>query len=301
MLHRYGSIATHLARRLLAMQEGDRLDSIGKLAEEFGTGRGTIQSALKILLNKGALEIEGFGKRGSFIKTINRSILLQQAELPAIIGAMPITYSLLQQGLATGLTYVFQQAEIPLLLAQLRGAKNRLHFLRTGRCDFAVISKLTWGEIKPDGEFQLLLEFGPGSNVGDHVLLMANPEAKGILDGMKVGVDSSSIDHLRLTLAECEGKSVQFIEMSYGQSFEKLRSHEIDATIWDAGLKLPPTSLHIAPLSQQSKKTDTNTEACLVVRADSESLAPLIVQLIDPQTVVAIQRRVVAREMTPYF
>lgn len=299
MLHRYGTVATDLARRLLILKEGDRLDPISSLAEEFGTGRGTIQTALKLLINEGAIEIEGLGKRGSFIKKLNRPILLEKADLSAVIGAIPVAYSLLNQGLATGLTYAYQQAEIPLVLAQIRGAKNRLHFLRTGRCDFAIISKLTWEEIKQEGEFDLILEFGPGSNVGDHVLLMPEHHAGEITDGMKVGVDSSSVDHLRLTLEECEGKSVQLVEISYGQSIEKLLSGEIDVTIWDAGFTPPPPHLKMVPLKNRKTKTNANTEAGLVVRADSGSLKNLIQQLIDPNIVVRTQRRVVSHEISP--
>ncbi|AXF54985.1 hypothetical protein DT065_02445 [Salicibibacter kimchii] len=70
------------------------------------------------------------------------------------------------------------------------------------------------------------------------------------------------------------------------------------ATVWDAGLNRPPSSLKIMPLSNQ---TDANTEAVLIVRKDCDSLQDLILQLIDPQQVIETQRRVIEREITPMF
>lgn len=301
MHHRYASVAVDLARRLLTLQEGNRLDPIGLLAEEFQTGRGTVQSALKILLDEGALTIERMGNQGSFIKHLNHTKLLEKAELTTIIGSISVAYSSLRQGLATGLYRTFQQAELPLLLTQLRGAKNRLHFLQTGRSDFAIISKLAWEEIKHNQAYRLLLEFGPGSNVGDHVLLMNDHHGDRITDGMKVGIDSSSYDHLRLTLEECKGKSVQLIETSYGQSFEKLFSGEIDATIWDAAMIPPPSFLKIVPLAANVIHSDANTEACMIARSDSGAFKDIIQKHIDPKQVIGIQRRVVTREIPPTF
>src|SRR5699024_6195564 len=101
--HRYGTISVSLARRILTLEVGDTMECSGSLSQEFNTGRRTIQSALKLLVDEGALQIDGQGKRGSFIKSLNRPILLEKAKLTAIIGAMPIAYSTRFQGLATGL------------------------------------------------------------------------------------------------------------------------------------------------------------------------------------------------------
>lgn len=299
--HRYGSVAIELARRLLTLREGDRIEAVGRLANEFETGRGTIQSALKLLTEEGALQIESLGKRGSFIKSMDRSMLLEIAELTAIIGTMPVAYSAHFQGLATGLNQTFLPSGIPLLLAQLRGSKNRLHFLRSGRCDFAIISKLTWQEVQHEDEYHLLLSFGPGTNLGDHVLLTADHNVERIIDGMRVGIDSSSYDHYRLTMEEFKGHSVQFVEMSYGQSLQKLLAGDIDATVWDAGLNRPPSSLKMRPLSNRTKATGTNTEAVLIVRKDCGALQDLILQLIDTQLVIEMQRQVIERKITPMF
>ncbi|HEY3367329.1 MAG TPA: GntR family transcriptional regulator YhfZ [Symbiobacteriaceae bacterium] len=301
MLHRYGSVAEDLARRLLCLSEGDRLDSVGQLAADFGTGRGTVQSALQVLIQESAVRFETRGKLGSFITHLDYQRLLERAGLSPIIGAMAVAYSLRFQGLAAGITQAFQQAGLPLVLAQIRGGRNRLHFLRTGRCDFAVISRMAWQAEEALGDLRLVLSFGPGSNVGDHVLVFGSPEAAAIADGMRVGVDPSSTDHVRLTQEECEGKAVQLVEISYAQSLARLLKGEIDVTVWDAGVALPFPGLAIRPRQRRLAPDDPDTEAVLVIRAGYEPLGDLLRSRIDPGFVTSVQRRVVAREETPAF
>ncbi|WP_301109868.1 GntR family transcriptional regulator YhfZ [Sporosarcina sp.] len=306
MHYRYVSISIELARRLLILEEGDRFDSIKKLSEDFDVGRGTIQTALSRLVEDGALEIESLAQQGSYIKKVNRPLLLKAAQLEEVIGTLPITYSRLYLGLATGLHQAFENSDMSLILAQVRGAKNRLNFLQSSRCDFMIISKLTWNRIQDDEDLTLLFEFGPGSNVSKHVLLVRNEFANEISEGMRIGVDSSSFDHLQLTLKEFNGKNVQLVETSYGQTIDKLITGEIDATIWDAGIWdvgiiSQPDSLRMIPLTQYEVEQIDNTIACLVVKKDNKALNQLLLKCINPEAVVETQKQVMAYKITPSF
>src|SRR5699024_7514289 len=115
MHYRYIDISIELARRLLLLNNGDRLDSVKKLSEEFNVGRGTLQTALNRLIEDGALEIESFAQRGSNLKNINRNLLLKNAELEEIVGMLPITYSLLHQRLASLFHISFECTYISIL------------------------------------------------------------------------------------------------------------------------------------------------------------------------------------------
>lgn len=302
MLHRYGSVAENLALRLLALQPGDRLETVGQLAADFGTGRGTVQSALQVLLRDGCAELESRGSLGSFVRRLDTDKLLARAGISPMIGVMAVPYSLHFQGLAAALARAFEGARIPLVLAHVRGGKQRLHFLRTGRCDFAVISRLAWQEEPAPGDLQLVLSFGPGSNVADHVIVLASPAAEGIANGMRVGVDPSSYDHVRLTQEECQGREVRLVEISYAQAMPKLLNGEIDAALWDAGVTLPTGSPLKVVLRQNRTPTDgPNTEAVLVTRAETGALGRLLGARIDPARVALVQRRVLAGQEPPTF
>lgn len=302
MLHRYGSVAEALALRILALREGERLEAVHQLAARFGTGRGTVQSALKLLTDEGAVALESHGNRGSFVTHMDRTKLLALAGISPLIGVMPVAYSPRFQGLATGLTRTFEMAGLPLVLALLRGALHRIHFLRTGRCDFAVVSRLAYQQEEERGDLRLVQSFGPGSNVGDHVLVLAAgaANAEGIVDGMRVGVDPSSHDHMRLTMAECQGKAVQLVEISYAEAVPRLMSGAIDAAVWDADMPLPSgLPLVTVPRRRRDPAGDLDTEAVLVTRAESQELGDLIASVIDPAQVIAVQKRVLAGEELP--
>lgn len=300
MLHRYGSVAVELARRLAAHRVGDRLASVGELAAEFGTGRGTVQAAIKLLTDEGAVELERRGSLGSFVAKLDYPKLMALAGLETVIGVMPVAYSLHFAGLATGLTRIFAGAGVPLVLAQVRGGKSRIQLLRSGRCDFAIASRMAWEAEAAAGDLQLVLSFGPGTSVGEHVLLVRE-DAEGIADGMRIGVDPASHDHMRLALDECRGKAVEMVEISYAQAMSLLLSGQIDATVWDGGAPLLAPGLKRLPLRSQAAREAADTEAVLLTRARDASLAAILRARIRPEAVVAIQRRVLAGEELPSF
>jgi len=301
MHYRYIDISIELARRLLLLNNGDRLDSVKKLSEEFNVGRGTIQTALNRLIEDGALEIESFAQRGSYLKNINRTLLLKNAELEEIVGMLPITYSLLHQGLATGLHEAFENTDISILLAQLRGSKRRLKFLNSSKCDFIIISKMTWNNIKKDDTLTLLMDFGKQTNVSNHVLLVRNQFMNGFVEGMRVGIDSTSVDHAQLTHKEFANQNVEFIETSYGNTIDKLVTGEIDATIWDASISYLPESVSMLPLKQDEESSSANTIACLIGKKSNQALNQLLIEYINPYAVKNIQNLVLTKKKTPLF
>lgn len=298
----YESIAKKLAKKIIFLNEGDRLKPFRQLAEEFDTGIGTVQDALKLLESNHAIKTERFGKRGTFVTKINQPTLLSMTGYNTIIGSMPVTYSLTYKGMETGLVKAFGESNLSLIMTLVRGAKNRLHFLHTGRCDFAIISRLSWEKEKEKGNLNKIFSFGPKSNVGEHVLLLADKNTTEIKNGMKIGIDPSSHDSLQLTLEECEGKTVEFVHISYGEAYSKLISKEIDGTVWDIGTSQTlPESVNILPLSNKDRIHDTNinTEAVLVVRQDSNFLASLIKEEIDSSIIIDTQKKIVDREEKP--
>src|SRR5699024_11308343 len=134
------------------------------------------------------------------------------------------------------------------------------------------------------------------------VLIIANHyDEKEIIDGMKVGIDSSSHDHFQLTMQECKGKSVQFVEISYGQALQKLVTGEIDATVWDAGAGLhrQPSNFKTVKISHHNRDSEANRKAVLIVRSDVKSLQMLISQIINPQILIDTKRKEIAKEIQP--
>ena len=60
---------------------GDRLPSLVQLQEMFGTGRSTIREALKVLTQKGLVEIRQGAGGGTFVKTVNSRNVIESLGL----------------------------------------------------------------------------------------------------------------------------------------------------------------------------------------------------------------------------
>lgn len=53
------------------------------------------------------------------------------------------------------------------------------------------------------------------SYVNEHALIFTDASKREIEDGMRVAINRSSIDHYLLTLSQCKGKNVEFVDLPY--------------------------------------------------------------------------------------
>src|SRR5699024_6455723 len=191
---------------------------------------------------------------------------------------LPITYSLLQQGLATGLHEAFENTDISILLSQLRGAIRRLKFFNSYKCDFIIISTMIWYNIIKDDTLTLLMDFVKLTNISNHVVLVNNQFMNGFFEGMRVGIDSTSVEHAQLTHKEFANQNVEFIETSYGNTIDKLVTGEIDATIWDASISYLPESVSMLPLKQDEESSYAHTIDSLIGKESNQALNQLLIE-----------------------
>ncbi len=149
------------------------------------------------------------------------------------MGVMPLPYTKRYEGLATGIYNAFESAELPFSMAFMRGASRRLEGLLDGKYNFIVVSSLTAHEFMNEHEsLAVIHRFSHETYVDEHVLITGSNH-KTIEDGMKVAMDESSRDHVRLTKAICVNKSVEFVNMPYNQILNRLELKEIDAAVWN--------------------------------------------------------------------
>jgi YhfZ C-terminal domain/Helix-turn-helix domain len=229
-----GLAARRIAANLLAIEPGSRIPRVSDFVTETSLGRGTIQGALRLLEEIGAIVLEARGHLGTFLVRTDRQLLWDIAGLGSVMGAMPLPYSRKYEGLATGLVQVLERMKIPFNLAFMRGSSNRIEALKAGRYDFVIVSRLAAElAIENDGSIEMVKNFGKNSYVSGHEIVFSNPKNKSIQSGMRVGIDYSSADQHLLTEYETEGIDVQLIEVNYMQLMEMLKNNEIDAAVWN--------------------------------------------------------------------
>ncbi|MEW6032865.1 MAG: GntR family transcriptional regulator YhfZ [Bacillota bacterium] len=299
---KHAQVAMRIARDLFRARPGDRLPPVADYAAQLGVGRGTVQTALRLLQDSGAVRLIPRGHMGTFVESIDPSTLWELTGLGTVTGVMPLPYSLRYKGLATGLYRAFQQAEIPLVLAHIRGARRRLAALDSGRYEFALVSRFSFEVAQAEtGHLEIAVPLGPQSGVREHVLLLRGTRGGRIEDGMRVGIDPESIDVTALTLRECGTAKVTLVELPYLQFPDQMLKGTIDAAMWDSEEGLPDIpGVRVVPLRDGDLGPPPETgEAVLVTRKDNQAVGALLREKIDPGLVRSTQERVMRGEELP--
>ena len=302
LMQKNGLVAVKLARELITMKEGHRINTIAEYSAKYETARGTVQSALKLLEDYRAVSIEARGHLGSFIGSINYELLWDFTDFGTIMGVMPLPYSKLYEGLATGLYKESENRKFPFSLAYMRGAENRIKALSQGRYDFAVVSKLAaQHSIKNGANIDIALQFAKYSYVNEHAIVFSNPFQKTIEDGMRIGVDKSSIDQYLLPLSQCKDKSVEIVDLPYNQVVQKIINCEIDAAVWNVDEIIErKINIRYYPLDNNQFNGE-DTEAVLVINRKNYGMKNLLEQFIDCDKVREYQKKVVTGQLIPNY
>lgn len=183
-----------LARYLLGEKCGNRLKTIDELANECRSSVGLTQAALKTLESSGAIRIERRGRNGSYLVEMDNKALLTHVDINNVVCAMPLPYTRLYEGLASGLKAQFDG--IPFYYAHMRGADIRVECLLNGVYDMAVVSRLAAESYLTQKGLCLALELGPHTYVGEHQLICRKGESANV---KRVGLDNRSADQKIMT------------------------------------------------------------------------------------------------------
>ncbi|SIQ19348.1 GntR family transcriptional regulator YhfZ [Halanaerobium kushneri] len=303
MMSKIGFITSMLARDFFLKNVGERIDTISGYAERYGTGRGTVQSAISFLTEHQAVELESKGHLGSYILSLDYQLLWEIADLGMIMGLLPLPYSLRYEGLATGLNKQFKAANFNYSIAYTRGAEKRLNVLKDDKYDFIVLSKFAAKNYNDNDQFEILYEFGSGTYLSKHVIVFSGPENKKIESGMKIGLDSTSIDHKVLTELECQNKEVEFVELTYMKIMEHIKNKTIDAAIWNYDEIKNLDNINFTDLQHQSsiKKNKEISNAVILVNKNSRMIKRILSKTINPESVIEVQKEVYDHKLIPEY
>lgn len=291
-----GVAQASLARYLLGEKTGNRLKTIDELACECGFSVGLIQAALKTLEKADAIAIERRGRNGSYLVGMDNKALLAFADMGNVVCAMPLPYTRLYEGLASGLKAQFDG--IPFYYAHMRGSDVRVECLLNGVYDLAVVSRLAAQSYLDKDNVHIALELGPHTYVGEHKLICR----AGNLPIQRVGIDPRSADQRIMTDIYFAGQSVELLDVPYHECLTRIAKGEIDAVIWNVAneMDLANHGLLAKPLSGDPRFTDAS-EAVVLTRADDIPIQQLLRTVVDQQELLAHQQRVLAGVQEPSY
>ena len=245
-----GVVITTLARYLLGEKCGNRLKTIDELATECRSSVGLTQAALKTLESSGAIRIERRGRNGSYLVEMDNKALLTHVDINNVVCAMPLPYTRLYEGLASGLKAQFDG--IPFYYAHMRGADIRVECLLNGVYDMAVVSRLAAESYLTQKGLCLALELGPHTYVGEHQLICRKGESANV---KRVGLDNRSADQKIMTDVFFGDSDVERVDLSYHESLQRIVKGDVDAVIWNvvAENELTMLGLEATPLTDDPR------------------------------------------------
>ncbi|WP_145525465.1 GntR family transcriptional regulator YhfZ [Yersinia rohdei] len=290
-----GLALVSMARYLIGERAGNRLKTIDELSDNFNISVGVIQHALKVLEADGAIIVERRGRNGTLLIDLNMPLLLQQADLGNMVCAMPLPYTKLYEGLASGLREQFTL--LPLYFAHMRGAHVRIECLINGIYDMAVVSYLAAKNHLEQGKVTVALNLGNGSYVEGYQLICRRGEQHHI---QRVGLDPRSPDQCLLTEIKFSGQPIVLVELPHNDCIAHIDRGDIDAAIWALPDNIPHEHLQAIKL-QGDERYIQATQAVILTRPDNHPIKLLLEKGINGALLLNHQQAVQNGEIEPRY
>lgn len=266
-----GVTISHVASSLLSRRVGDKIPSISEYQQEFGVSRGTMQNALNYLKEIEAIQLSSHGHMGTYIEKIDYVKLQDSTLVQELMGIMPLPYSRTYEGLVTA---VYEQLkDYRFNMAYARGAVGRIKLVEAGTYQFAICSQYAAEYAIENGRnIEIAQNFGEGSFVSRHVLVLRDSKADGIRDGMRVAYDCDSLDQSELTKRLIKGRKVKLVDIRTQLTLAALDEGIIDAGIWNYDDILETKSfegLHFVSLNEQEYSSKFATAVIVIQKGDA--------------------------------
>lgn len=122
------------------------------------------------------------------------------------------------------------------------------------------------------------------------------------MDGMRVGIDRDSLDHLMLTNEHVQGKNIELIEVPANQLIYALRENQIDAGIWnyDEIIDKNYEDLNVQFIAVKDQYKAMN-EAVIICQKDNLVIKSICKKNIGIEKMLEIQNKIKNGTMTPRY
>ena len=271
-----------------------------------GFTAGSIQRAIELLRERGALEIESRGPLGRVIDSIDIGQCWQAAGLGPVDLLIPPAGLIELDVLAEHATRWLTQNGIPNAILHGHGGHNRLASVATGEHDLAVVSKSTFTMVRPSqlnspAGLSLVRELDLNTFYGPSRVIVVRRAGEGSTVPRRVAIDRSSPDHVALTNAEFSpGSAFEFVDIVFPRTLAWVRTGRVDAAIWHVTRTDVPLELagfettemeHVSPAS-----VGIDTSRAVMIASPSRPELASVLQAIPFDSLVRDQVREIQEE-----
>lgn len=292
LFQKTGVAIGQLALDLLSRNVGERIPTVSEYQEKFGVSRGTIQNAFKYLKDNGSVTIRYHGHQGAYIEAIHHGKLQSCCIRKDLLGIMPLPYSVTYEGFATAIYAAL--GDLNFNMAYARGAMGRINLVESGTYQFAEVSQYAADQAIAGGsDIEVVFNFGPGSFLSEHILMLRDHTKDGICDGMRVAYDKTSLDQSRITTNLVKGKNVELVEIKTQNTVASLMEGVIDAGIWNYD-DVGASSHHELKMVRldDSVYNDQFTTAVIVIKKGDVYMRALLEKYINVSSILNILQEV---------
>jgi hypothetical protein len=293
-----------LAESLVCLSPGERIPTLRELARKLHATVASTHVALNRLEELGAIKTTRRGRHGAFL-TENDAVRLWLAANrnrgPFLI-ALPLPTTLLLQGAATAIRTLSLQAGLELSLVFIPGSRTQVMMLRLRLADAVMISRLA-ADVACGDEEVVVVSMPPGTITKSTQVYSRLRSTGGAR--IRVAVDSSVPDLVRLTELEFRAANVEIVDaraIQYGTLLndgyvDAVIAREEDAALWPHG------TWYGRSLSSRVVQHIDDADKCaaFVTRTQDPLATAVMRSVIDVEQLLRIQQDVVAGQAAPSF
>jgi hypothetical protein len=225
-LNKEGVSLVFLSRYLLALDVGEKIDTIEEQAKQLNISVGYVSKALRKIEKERAVTLSKGGRNGTILTYKDSGKLFELSGITKLICSMPLPYTKKYEGLSSGL-----KEQLPsVYFAYMNGANVRAECLKKGIYDMAIMSKLAASKLANCDKYQIALDLGPQSYTTGHRLIYRKGEKEEI---NVIGIDYESPDQVILTETLFAGRNIKFIHIDYFNGINAIKNGVIDAIVWE--------------------------------------------------------------------
>lgn len=209
--------------------------------EQFGIGAGTMQRALGVLADAGALTTVSRGHLGREVESMDVAILWNITPLPPVRLLFPPRGPAEIDALAVRLAEELSQLGVAHTIGQMPGGQGRLEAVCRGEYDVALTSAgVAAAALRTARRVQLVLPAGTYYATDRLTVVTRTDLARPV---RRVAIDSASPDHWQLTRAEFPADEFEYVECNFPLVPTAVLAGEVDAGIWHVTRTILPLDL----------------------------------------------------------
>ncbi|MGC3954545.1 MAG: YhfZ family protein [Propionicimonas sp.] len=251
-----------------------------------GMTTGTIQRAIDLLRERGALGIASRGQLGRQIKSIDLGECWRSAGLAPVELALPPLGRVEVEALSDYIVRSLVELGVPYTIRPFHGGPTRLRQVVAGVSDMTIVSSVTFDNsgLAPELGEPNVRKLAPHTYYGPGRVAVVR-RAGDTEPPRRIALDMDSLDHVILTKTEFpDAGGYDYVPVTYAQTLAFLVGGRLDAAVWHViRSPIPPAlaGLTVEPIQSEALTRDGEdlTRAVVVISPQRRELRSVLQQL----------------------